>query len=60
MNELQVDVIYDEFFDSPFRLSSTEEMEYKLDGKLGYNRENVSELKLEAAFRSVRFAEVDG
>ena len=51
--------MFDEFLDSQFRISSAEELEYKLDDSAGYNHENVSKLISEAVFRSGRSAKID-
>ena len=53
------DEFFDEMLDSKFKLSTTEEVEYKLEDTFGYNKGNISKLVSEVVTRS-EFAEVDG
>ena len=56
----EIDELFDDFLDSQFRISSTEDVEYKLDDSFGHENESVSELISEVVFRLGRFAEVVG
>ena len=56
MWEKEVDVLFNEYSDSQFRISSTERVEYKFEDSFGYNNEKISEFLSEAVFRSSIFA----
>ena len=57
---MDVYVFFEKNLDSQIKISSAEEVQYKLDVSFEHNRETNSELISEAVFRSGRNSEVDG